>query len=97
MNRNIELKAACKDLEAARQSAAKVGAELHCAERQQDTYFNVASGRLKLRRRWTEADRPSNGRTHSSELISYRRSDMRAPRASDYDLLMRNKTAVRNG
>ncbi len=64
MTRNIELKATCGDLAGAGRTAAGIGARLCAIERQQDTYFDVKTGRLKLRRRWPEtADHPSDGPT----------------------------------
>jgi predicted adenylyl cyclase CyaB len=81
MARNIELKAGVDDLEAARRAAIELGAVLHSVERQRDTYFRVATGRLKLRRRWIEAQ------PVVSELIFYQRPDAATARGSDYMLL----------
>ncbi|HUI24640.1 MAG TPA: class IV adenylate cyclase [Candidatus Kryptonia bacterium] len=81
MSRNIELKARCDDLLVATRVAERIGAVLHSVERQHDTYFHVAYGRLKLRRRWVD------GCEAPSELIWYRRPDASQPRASDYSLL----------
>jgi predicted adenylyl cyclase CyaB len=74
--RNIELKARCADLDQARAVAQKLGASHHCVLRQTDTYFKVASGRLKLR----EIDGAGN------ELIWYHRSNSAAARSSDYTI-----------
>jgi len=79
--RNIELKARCPDLAAAEHTARDLGATYHASERQQDTYFRSADGRLKLRQRWVE------NRPLPSELIWYRRSDEPRPRPSDYSLV----------
>ena len=80
--RNIELKAACPDLEAAHRAARSVGAAFSGRERQHDTYFTVARGRLKLRRRWGQDGRPAG-----AQLIWYRRADEDRPRPSDYLLV----------
>ncbi len=81
MSRNIELKARCADLAAAARVAADLGAARQGVERQHDTYFPAADGRLKLRQRWIE------GRSLPSELIWYRRTDENRPRPSDYTLV----------
>jgi adenylate cyclase class 2 len=49
MNHNLELKARCADLQAARQRAEAAGALPSGVEAQRDIYFQVPSGRLKLR------------------------------------------------
>jgi adenylate cyclase class 2 len=46
---NLELKARCPDLEAARASVGRVGARVAGIEIQTDTFFRVPCGRLKLR------------------------------------------------
>jgi predicted adenylyl cyclase CyaB len=46
---NLELKARCPDLEAARASVCHIGARVAGIEIQTDTFFRVPSGRLKLR------------------------------------------------
>ena len=89
MNRNIELKASCSDLEAARKAAEGVGARLHLIERQRDTYFSCEQGRLKLRERWPEFEENTGGAdaAHAgsrAELIWYHRPDAVQPRASEY-------------
>jgi adenylate cyclase class 2 len=86
MSRNIELKARCADLAAAGRVAEDLGAARHGRERQHDTYFPAADGRLKLRQRWID------GRPLPSELIWYRRADEARPRPSDYMLV-----AIENG
>jgi len=88
--RNIELKARCPDLAAAEHTARDIGATHHISERQQDTYFRSADGRLKLRQRWV------GNRQLPSELIWYRRSDEPRPRPSDYSLVpVANGTEMR--
>ena len=81
MSRNIELKARCSDLAGATRVAEECGARLQSIERQHDTYFRVANGRLKLRRRWVD------GSELPSELIWYERPDLSQARASDYSLV----------
>ena len=95
MNRNIELKARCPDLAAAHGRATTLGAVLHGEERQRDTYFRVAAGRLKLRERWpgrtTVASPHEPSSTDSpqlSQLIWYCRRDDARPRPSDYSLIV---------
>ena len=74
--RNIELKARCADLLRARTIAQELGASSQGVLRQTDTYFKVASGRLKLR----EIEGAGN------ELIWYHRSNAADARSSDYTL-----------
>lgn len=75
---NIELKARVKSLEAARAVAEKIATERLGVQRQVDTYFRVANGRLKLR----EIDLPP-----LAQLIGYHRPDVAGPKASDYRLV----------
>jgi len=77
MGRNIELKARCPDLAAAREAAKGLGATFEGILNQRDTYYVTNSGRLKLR----EID----GR--GAELIAYARDDSAAVRASDYQVI----------
>ncbi len=74
---NLELKARCSDLAAARQTIGRLGARFEAVEEQCDTYFHVPHGRLKLR----EID----GRT--ATLIWYERPDREEVRASAYYLV----------
>jgi len=76
-SRNIELKARCRDLGAARKTARSAGAEFAWVAHQHDTYFRCPDGRLKLRRIDS-----SGGRR--AELIRYRRADVGGPRLSRY-------------
>lgn len=80
MKRNIELKARYQDLASADRIAKEIGATLHTAERQRDTYFHCECGRLKLRQRWTDQG-------ERSELIRYQRGDASHPRPSDYSII----------
>ena len=77
MGRNIELKARCPDLAAAREAAKRLGATFAGALDQRDTYFATTSGRLKLRE--------ISGR--GAELIAYARDDAAAVRGSDYQII----------
>jgi adenylate cyclase class 2 len=91
LERNVEIKARCADLAAARRAALASGARLLGRERQHDTYFRAQEGRLKLRRRWLlPAGGPSAGagapREEPGQLIWYRRADRAAARPSDYRL-----------
>ncbi len=81
--RNIEIKARCGDLAAAEEAARRLGARLAARLRQEDTYFRVPEGRLKLRR-IEDADAPGPAR---GELIFYRRADRAEARRSDYALV----------
>jgi predicted adenylyl cyclase CyaB len=75
--RNIELKARCPDLGAAREAARRLGAEFAGVLEQRDTYFVVPRGRLKLRQ--------TAGR--GAELVAYARENSAAVRGSDYRLV----------
>lgn len=74
---NVEIKARCADLAAIARAAAAAGATLESTIGQVDTYFNVGSGRLKLRQ--------AGGVDQA--LIFYRRDDDSAPKLSRYDLV----------
>ena len=97
MSRNVEIKARCADLDAARERAREAGAEFARVERQRDTYFRCKEGRLKLRE--VESD---GGRR--AELIDYVRADEGGPRVSRYTVkpvrfpgLLRRWSAWRRG
>lgn len=74
MHQNVELKARCHDLAAARAKAESLGAKLHEQLHQIDSYFHAPSGRLKLR----------EIAGHGAELIGYHRADETAARACSY-------------
>src|SRR5438552_1422251 len=74
LRRNVELKARCADLAAARAAEEEIGAEFAGVLEQRDTYFVAPHGRLKLRE--------CAGR--GAELIGYARGDRAAARGSDY-------------
>jgi adenylate cyclase, class 2 len=88
LKRNIELKARFPNLDAGYQTARRLGAQLHAIERQLDTYFRVASGRLKLRERWSLDSSGVLQRPCASQLIWYQRPDNAQTRASDYSLIV---------
>ena len=73
-NRNLELKARCRDLARAADAALALGATRAGVLEQLDTYFNFPHARLKLRE--------TAGR--AAELIAYARVDAAAVRGSDY-------------
>lgn len=74
---NLEIKARCPDLEAARAIAQQLCGGHAEVELQTDTYFHVAHGRLKLRE--------IEGRP--AVLIAYDRPDSSAARTSAYHLV----------
>jgi adenylate cyclase class 2 len=85
---NLEIKCRFVDHPFARRVAiAQLGAEYRGRLSQTDTYFNVRTGRLKLRQNKLYA----RGRGHApevwTELIAYRRTNRAAPRTSRYHLL----------
>jgi adenylate cyclase class IV len=83
--RNIEIKARCGDLAAAEDAARRFGAWRAARLSQEDTYFHVPEGRLKLRR-IVDADAPGAAPARG-ELIFYRRVDRAEARRSDYALV----------
>lgn len=87
MNRNIELKARFPEVDVGHQIARNLGASLHTVERQLDTYFKVANGRLKLRERRL-ADSSGALQTIASQLIWYDRPNEAQARQSDYSLIV---------
>ena len=75
--KNIELKAKYPNLAHAEQLAVELGAKLEWHRKQIDTYFNVKSGRLKLREVENE----------TAELIAYFRENIPQSRESRYQRL----------
>jgi len=71
---NLEIKAVYPNLEYAAAQAIAIGAHLEWECEQQDTYFKVAQGKLKLRQ--------VSG--HPAELIHYQRSTTSEVKTSDY-------------
>lgn len=74
MGRNIELKARYPDLRHALSLCTQIGAVAASTQHQVDSYFRVASGRLKMR----------ESTPGTSSLIYYRREDREGPRQSSY-------------
>lgn len=87
MPRNVELKAVLPDPAAAAARARELAGEPHEILRQEDTYFRVPHGRLKLRRRWSVGGDGEDERELPSELIAYHRPDSTEAKASDYAVL----------
>lgn len=75
MIRIAEIKARCRDLEHIRSILSALGSDCKGVDRQIDTYFNVSSGRLKLRQGNIE-----------NALIFYRRQDQLGPKQSNVTL-----------
>ena len=73
---NIEIKARTNKTEQIRQFLLENGADYKGLDIQTDTYFNVLTGRLKLRQ----------GNIENS-LIFYNRQDLTGPKQSDFDLM----------
>ncbi|MGD8376331.1 MAG: class IV adenylate cyclase [Acidobacteriota bacterium] len=76
MPRNVEIKAHLADLQGVRLRLAALAGEGPVRLLQEDTFFPVAEGRLKLRRF------PDG----TGELIRYRRPDVRGPGLSEYEV-----------
>jgi len=74
---NLEIKARCADLVAARERAARIATEHLGVDEQTDTYFRVPHGRLKLR----------ESSLSGGQLIPYLRPDERGPKRSDYQVI----------
>jgi predicted adenylyl cyclase CyaB len=77
MRVNLELKARCADLDAARECARAVATEWIGVDDQVDTYFVTRAGRLKLR----ESSRSG------AQLIPYLRPAEPAAKRSDYQVI----------
>jgi predicted adenylyl cyclase CyaB len=75
MARNIEIKARARDFEQLRECAAQLTPEAPLIFRQQDFFYDVPRGRLKLRQ--FDDGTPA-------ELIFYQRDDRDGPKASYY-------------
>ncbi|KVE19325.1 adenylate cyclase [Burkholderia vietnamiensis] len=75
MARNIEIKARAREFDRLREQAAMLATEAPLFYRQQDFFYDVPRGRLKLRR--FEDGTPA-------ELIFYQRDDRDGPKASYY-------------
>jgi adenylate cyclase class IV len=84
---NVELKAELRDAALARGILRSIGAVFVLSLRQTDTYFRVASGRLK--RRETEGE--------PVEYIRYERTDRAAPKLSHFSILTEEEALERFG
>lgn len=73
---NVEIKARCDKPDRIRTILQDLNASYKGLDHQVDTYFNVAEGRLKLRRGTIEQN-----------LIFYRRSNSTSPKPSDINLV----------
>jgi adenylate cyclase, class 2 len=73
---NVEIKARCGDPDFIRKYLADHGAEFKGMDPQTDTYFNVSSGRLKLREGQIE-----------NNLIYYERINQAGPKPSNFQLV----------
>ena len=71
---NLEIKARCRDLDAARARAKALATEYVGVDHQVDTYFVTRRGRLKLR----------ESSLSGGQLIPYLRPDLAATKRSDY-------------
>jgi len=74
---NIEIKARCADLAAAREIARRLATRRLGVDEQTDTYFTTAKGRLKLR----------ESSLSGGQLIPYLRPDRSGPKRADYQVL----------
>ncbi len=88
MKRNIEIKAACDDLDRVRAAVQALSAQSAGIEEQCDTYFRTTHGRLKLRRRLLNSEDAGAGAADEHfELIWYQRPDTTTAKGSDYYLI----------
>ena len=74
---NLEIKARCPDLAAARVRAERLATEYIGVDHQVDTYFCTRNGRLKLR----------ESSLSGGQLVPYLRPDARGPKRSDYRIV----------
>lgn len=74
---NVEIKARCADLDAARRRALRHATQRLGVDRQVDTYFATRAGRLKLR----------ESSLSGGQLVPYLRNDVAGPRRSDYRVI----------
>jgi predicted adenylyl cyclase CyaB len=77
MPQNLELKVSIESLPAAERVAKKLGARYAATLRQKDTYYNISSGRLKLREIQND----------HAELIFYQRPNTKGGKYSEYTIL----------
>ena len=74
---NLEIKARCEDLVAAREVAQRLATSHPGVDEQTDTYFVTKTGRLKLR----------ESSVSGGQLIPYLRPDRAGPKRADYQIL----------
>ena len=74
---NLEIKARCADLDAARERARAVATRRLGVDRQTDTYFVTRQGRLKLR----------ESSLSGGQLVPYLRPDQRGPKCSHFRVI----------
>ena len=75
---NLEIKARCADLAAARDVAERLATRYVGVDDQVDTYFATRSGRLKLR---------VSSLSGGGVLIPYQRPDQAGPKRADYQII----------
>ena len=75
--KNLEIKARCRDLSAARERIARIATEQIGVDHQLDTYFRTAKGRLKLR----------ESSLWGGQLVPYLRPDVDGPSRSEYRVI----------
>jgi predicted adenylyl cyclase CyaB len=74
---NLEIKARCGDLDAARERVRAMATRRVGVDRQTDTYFVTKRGRLKLR----------ESSLSGGQLVPYLRPDQRGPKRSQYGVI----------
>ena len=74
---NIEIKARCRDLAAARRAAQRAATRYVGIDQQVDTYFRTREGRIKLRESSLEG----------GQLVPYLRPDTPGPKRADYQVI----------
>jgi predicted adenylyl cyclase CyaB len=74
---NIEIKARCRDLAAAREAARRLATRRVGIDRQVDTYFRTRTGRFKLR----------ESSLSGGQLVPYLRADTSGPKRADYRVI----------
>jgi len=88
---NLEFKAELREPDLARAALRRLGASPVGVVKQVDTYYRVASGRLKKRE--TEFD----GSPEPAEIIHYERHDRALPKISKFDIYTEEQAAERFG
>ena len=88
---NVEFKAELREPDMARAALRKLGASPVGVVKQIDTYYRVASGRLKKRE--TEFD----GNAEPAEIIYYERHNRTLPKISKFDIYTEEQASERFG